>query len=73
MYNPNVLKVNNGYILVGSVPMQLCYVSQDDKTLEDSFIVAQLRLPAKYRSMKTRVFGTEIKDLNALKECYENR
>lgn len=71
MYNPHVLKVDTGYILVGYIPVSLAFVSQDEKTLTDEFIEEQLRLPAKYRSIKDRVFKTELDALNALKGYYK--
>lgn len=66
MHNPSVLKVNTGYILVGTIPMQLAYMSQDEKTLTNEFIEAQMKLPANYRSIKDRVFRTELEELQAL-------
>lgn len=67
-YNPSVLKVNSGYILVGSIPMQLAYVSQDEKTLTNEFIEAQMRLPSSLRSIKSRGFKTKLEALQSLKQ-----
>jgi hypothetical protein len=47
------------YIAGWKIPFMLAYVRKDGELLTSTFIEAQLRLPASYRSVKTRTFTSE--------------
>lgn len=55
MYQVSALKVKNGWILVGSVPIELQYNTIDLKLIEN-----ELKLPSNLRSIKARLFKTEF-------------
>lgn len=55
-YQLSIIQYPSGkFGFVGSVPYILAFESSDQ-----SFIESQLRLPAKYRALKNRVFNSEI-------------
>jgi hypothetical protein len=47
------------YIAGWKIPYCLAYVRKDGAELTSTFIEDQLRLPASYRSVKTRTFASE--------------
>lgn len=46
------------FSFVGSVPAQLAYITEGGNVVSDSEVESQLRLPAKYRTIKYRSFST---------------
>ena len=47
------------YSFVGSVPCQLGFVTKAGNTVTNEEVESQLRLPASYRTIKTRSFQSE--------------
>lgn len=59
-YQLTVIQYPSGrFGFVGSVPSHLAYVGPNGEALESAEIERQLRLPAKYRTMKTRTWATK--------------
>ncbi len=51
---------------VGSVPSKLAYVTKAGNTVTDEEVTSQHRLPASYRTIKTRIFASKC---DAMKEA----
>lgn len=69
MFGMHLLKAPTGvWYFAGSIPGQLAFVSKTGEALTDDFIERQLRLPASYRSIKSRVFETVTDGLDAAVE-----
>lgn len=68
MYEVSALEVKEGpnkgmWYLVGSIPLELAY--EFEGTLEE--LEGQMRLPAKYRKCKTKLFKSEIEAMEKYK------
>lgn len=50
---------NGTYSFVGSVPIKLAFVTKAGNFVDEDEVTRQLRLPASYRTIKTRVFNSE--------------
>lgn len=60
MYQLNLIQNPSGtYSFVGSVPCQLGFVTKAGNMVTNEEVESQLRLPASYRTIKTRVFQSE--------------
>lgn len=59
---------NGGFGFVGSVPAQLAYVSKEGESISNELIEKQMRLPASYRSIKTRSWNTKQDAIEAAKQ-----
>jgi len=56
-YGLHIIKnPNNTYSFVGSVPVELGYVTKAGNTVTIKEVASQLLLPASYRTIKNRVF-----------------
>lgn len=51
---------NETFSFVGSVPYNLAYVTKAGNSVTHEEVESQLRLPASYRSIKSRVFTSEF-------------
>lgn len=47
------------FSFVGSVPCKLAYVTKDGNFVTDEEVKSQMRLPANYRTIKSRVFQSQ--------------
>lgn len=60
MYQLSLIQNPSGtYSFVGSVPCQLGFVTKAGNMVTNEEVESQLRLPANYRTIKTRVFQSE--------------
>lgn len=60
-HNLHVIENPSGtYRFVGSVPCQLGFVTKAGNMVTNEEVESQLRLPASYRTIKSRSFQTEV-------------
>ena len=52
----SILEHNGTFSFVGSVPYELSYIDSNGQPVSPELGESQLRLPSKYRTIKTRVF-----------------
>jgi hypothetical protein len=51
---------NETFSFVGNVPVQLAYVTKAGNTVTAEEVESQMYLPSSYRTIKTRVFSSEL-------------
>lgn len=58
-YQLSVIEYPSGsFGFVGSVPVQLAYVTKAGNTVTAEEVESQMRLPSNYRTIKTRTFAS---------------